>query len=51
MSHTMGVMCPQCRTQTVPESPCPERCGIQHGSTYILCDACAAITEAQEGET
>jgi hypothetical protein len=36
----MGVLCPTCKTQTVPELPCPERCGFSHGSTYIECDEC-----------
>lgn len=48
MSHAMGVLCPRCRTQTVPEAPCPERCGVLHGSIYVLCDDCLAATAPEE---
>lgn len=49
MSHAMGVRCPACGTQTVPED-CPEGCPIGHGSTYDVCDTCAPTTTPTEGD-
>jgi hypothetical protein len=35
MSHTVGVMCRNCRTVLIPADPCPERdCPGGHGYTY-----------------
>lgn len=41
MSHSLGVKCPTCGTQTVPEG-CPEGCPLGHGSTFTVCPDCSA---------
>ena len=40
MSHALGVKCPKCGTQTVPDR-CPEGCPLGHGSTFTVCPDCA----------